>query len=148
MLVIIGVLAAAVIALGVVVIVQRKKINNFDRVGAALVREAEKVRKNNDHYLKFAEDVLVERDRAMRLYQMFGQATSVAQNWLLRDLRTAIRELNAYRQKEGKQPVEVDRRLAALVDEYPQSVERTVPEVPPAILPDGLPLPSAGVPKG
>ncbi len=127
---------------------QRENINEFEAIGARLVSEMEKVRKNNDHYLKFAEDVIRERDRAITLYQAFGHSTSVAQNWLLRDLRAALREANGYRAKEGKAPLEVNPELTQLVEEYPESVEARFPKPPAPELPEGLPVPGQSVQSG
>lgn len=144
---------AAVAALGwVLVAVQRrayrKKFNEFTGSGAALVRECDKLRRDNAHYLNFAEDVLRERDRAMVLYQRFGAGAAAAQNWLMRDLQAALRELNVYRQREGKEPAELHPELRAIVEEYPENIERTVPVVPPAKLSDEVPpLPSRGEKK-
>jgi hypothetical protein len=148
---------AALAALGwIVVLLQRKKSSNFANEGGSLARECEKLRRDNAHYLKFAEDVLRERDRAMTLYQRFGAGAANAQNWLLRDLQAALRELNVYRTREGREPAVVHPDLQMLVDEYPENIARTVAEVPPAVLSDEVaplgaynpPPPAKNAPKG
>jgi hypothetical protein len=119
-----------------------RKLREFASVGAKMVVDLEKTRWERDHYREFAEDVIRERDRAMAMYRRFGQTTSVAQQWLLRDLQQAISVANKYLVQDGKRPLQVAPELKEIIDEYPENVERQVPKVEPAKLPDGLTLQS------
>ena len=70
-----------------------------------------------------------QRDEAWARYHAAAIGAGSAQAMLLRSLDNAIRELNRYRAKEGKEPVTVNEGLKGIVHEFKREhVEAVRPE--------------------
>jgi hypothetical protein len=122
----------------IVAAMQAKRIKTFVGLAATMITDLEKVRADRDRFRKFSEDVILERNRAMALYRKFGLQTSVAQQWLLRDLQRALAVANAYRKDKGEKPLELNPKLKEIVEDYPDSIERSEPAAPVPELPPEL----------
>jgi len=85
---------------------------------AKMKGERERIVRSEKTHREMNEQFEAQRQEAWRRYHAAGSAAGNAQAMLLRQLEEAVRQLNQYRQKDGKKPIQVNPSLKGVVEEF------------------------------